>query len=321
MKTIELFYKNTAKNKLIQSGDKIIIAVSGGADSISLAHLLWRLSKKINIFLTIVHFDHGLRLEAVKEKKLVNLLSNAMQIPFYFQKLSVKKYAKKCKISIETAGRDLRYAALEQIAKEKKFNKIATAHNANDNAETVLMWLLRGGGNFSGIPQRRLINKNLEIIRPLLPIKRKLIDEYIKEQQLSFCTDKSNFSDEFTRNKIRHAIIPHIEKINNKAIEHIFEISRIQSLEDDYMNEICAKLIAQSVKKSKNSVILDLNRFLGYNAALRYRILKEALPEKKNSYQINFLMEKILSFDKSPHQLSNDWVFKLNDKKAVFKRK
>ncbi|MDR0822947.1 MAG: tRNA lysidine(34) synthetase TilS [Endomicrobium sp.] len=321
MKTIELFYKNIIENKLVQNGDKIIIAVSGGADSISLAHLFWRLSKKINISLMIVHFDHSLRLDAKKEKKLVKSLSNKMQISFYFQKLPVKTYAKTRKISIETAGRELRYAALEQIAKEKRFNKIATAHNANDNAETVLMWLLRGSGNFSGIPQRRLINKKLQIIRPMLSIKRKLIDEYIKEQKLPFCTDKSNLSDEFTRNKIRHNLIPQIEKINNKAIEHIFEISRIQSLEDDYMNEICAKLSALSVKKSKNRVILDLNRFLGYNAALRYRILKEALPEKKNSYQINFLMEKILSFDKSPYQLSNDWFFKLNNKKAVFKKK
>ncbi|MDR3244086.1 MAG: tRNA lysidine(34) synthetase TilS [Elusimicrobiota bacterium] len=320
MKTADIFNKNIIENNLVQNGDKVIIAVSGGADSVSLLHLFWMLSKKIKISLMIAHFDHSLRKESEKEKKLVQLLSERFNIKMLFKKLPVKEYAKKNSISIETAGRQLRYEALSESAKKYRFNKIATAHNANDNAETVLMWLLRGSGNFAGIPQRRPLAKGIDIIRPLLAVKRKLIDEYIKKQKLPFCTDKSNFDDKYTRNKIRHTLIPELEKINNKTIEHISALSLIQSLEDAYMDSICKKLVKKCVKKRSKEIILDLNEFLGYNAAHCQRIIREILPEKKNNFQINLLIKKIFSLDKTPYILSKDWIFKLNGKTAVFKK-
>jgi tRNA(Ile)-lysidine synthase len=318
MKTWEIFYKNS--NNLIKPKDKIIIAVSGGADSMCLLHLLYRLSKKIKLDLIIVHFDHGLRKESQKEASLVQNFAQELKIPFIFKSLETKKYSKENKISIETAGRDLRYKSLVEFAKEHKFNKISTAHNANDNAETMLMRILRGSGSLAGIPQSRKVEKKIEIIRPILNVKRILIEDYVKKHKIPFCTDKSNFDDKFTRNKVRLQLLPIFEQINPLIIEHLSSLSEIQSRQEAYLDEISQKIIKKSVKFTKNSIFLDLNRLLQYNQILLYRVIKSILPEKKNSFQINLIIRKILSSDNSLHRLSSDWIFQVKSKNAVFKR-
>ena len=320
MSAWEIFYKNIIPQKLVASGDKVVLAVSGGADSMCMLHLFWRLQKKIGIDILAVNLNHGLRKEAVKEAKLVSDFCVKLGIKCSQGSLDVKGYAEDFKLSIETAARDLRYAALEDIAREKKFNKISTAHNANDNAETVLMWLIRGSGNFEGIPQTRKIDKKLEIVRPLLPIKRALIDEYVKKQKIPFCTDKSNFSLEYTRNKIRHSVLPAVEKINPAAVERIFSLSKIQERENAYLEEISIKFAKSCAKIGKNRILLDLTMFLRYNEALKYRILKNILPEHKYGVQVYAVMRQILSSGKTPLRLSGGWTVKINNKKAVFER-
>ncbi|MDR3256371.1 MAG: tRNA lysidine(34) synthetase TilS [Endomicrobium sp.] len=320
MKAWDIFYKNISQNNFIKTKDKIVLAVSGGIDSICMLHLFWRLAKKINIKLLVVNFNHNLREESIKEAKTVKDLSSKLEIECFLKKINVREYSKKYSISIETAGRNLRYLTLEEIAKKYKYNKITTAHNANDNAETVLMWLLRGSGNFVGIPQERKINKNLVVIRPLLPITRKLIEEYVKSHNLPFCIDKSNFSDIYTRNKIRLLLMPIFEKINHKAVEHIFDLSCIQTREDAYLEEISSNFIKKCVKMQKNQILLDLIMFLRYNKAIQFRILKSILPQKKYSLCINLIMHKILSADVSIYRLSADWIFKIKPQKAYFIR-
>jgi tRNA(Ile)-lysidine synthase len=266
----------------------------------------------------VVNFNHSLRKASKKEAKVVKDLSDRLGINCILETIDVKEYSKKESVSIETAGRNLRYLALEKIAKKYKCNKIATAHNANDNAETTLMWLLRGSGNFAGIPQIRKINENLAIIRPILPVKRKLIEEYIKSHKLPFCTDISNFSKVYTRNKIRHSLIPVCEKINPMTVEHIFALSCIQAREDAYLEAILDKFLKKCAKMQKNQILLDLAVFLGYNEAVRYRILRRILPQKKYSSCINLIMHKILSSDASIYRLSSKWIFKIKSNSAYF---
>lgn len=321
MKVWEIFYKNVNENGFVKPGDKVLLAVSGGPDSVCMLHLFWRLAKKIDIELLTVNFDHQLRKESVKESIIIKKFSEKLAIPCIVEKLDVKKYAEENSVSTETAGRLLRYQMLESIAKKHTCNKIATAHNANDNAETVLMWLLRGSGSLAGIPQKRKINKKLEIIRPILPVKRKDIEKYVKKQKIPFCIDKSNFSDIYTRNRIRHSLIPIFEKLNPMAVDHIFSLSVIQAREDAYLEQISSNFAKKCSKVSKNSILLDLTIFLQYNEAIRYRILKIILPDKKYASHINIIMRKILSSDKSEFRLSSEWVFKLTASKAVFKRK
>jgi tRNA(Ile)-lysidine synthase len=320
MKAWDIFYNNISRNGFVKSKDKIILAVSGGQDSICMLHLFWRLAKKISIDILVVSFNHKLRKESKKEARIVKDLSDKLGIDCILEAIDVRGYSKKESVSIETAGRNLRYLALEKIAKKYKCNKIATAHNANDNAETTLMWLLRGSGNFAGIPQTRKINKKLTIIRPILPVKRKLIEEYIKSHKLPFCTDRSNFSKVYTRNKIRLLLLPICEKINPKAVEHIFALSCIQAREDAYLEAVLDKFLKKCAKMQKNQILLDLTVFLRYNEAIRYKILMRILPQKKYSSHINLIMHKILSLDMSVYRLSSEWVFKIKSNSAYFVR-
>ncbi|MDR3306597.1 MAG: tRNA lysidine(34) synthetase TilS [Endomicrobium sp.] len=309
MKAWDIFYQDIIQTGLVKSKDKVVLAVSGGQDSICMLHLFWRLAKKMQIELLTANFNHNLRKESVKEAQIVKNLSYKLGIDCILESVNVKEYSKKESVSIETAGRNLRYLALENIAKKHKCNKISTAHNANDNAETVLMWLLRGSGNFTGMPQERNVNRKIAVIRPLLPIKRKLIEDYINTHKLPFCTDKSNFSDVYTRNKIRLSIIPLCEKINTMAVEHIFNLSRIQTIEDAYLEEITLKYLRKCAKVGKKRVLLDLTMFLQYNKAIQYRILKNILPQKKYNSYINLIMRKILSSDLSVYKISDEWSF------------
>ena len=322
MSAWEIFIKSADESGLIESGDKILLAVSGGPDSICMLHLFWRISKKVNIELIAVNFDHGLRKESAKESVLVKQLSEKLDIKCICEKIDVKKYAAKRGISVETAGRNLRYANLERIAVKHKCNKIATAHNANDNAETVLMWLLRGSGSFAGIPQRRRVTKKIEVIRPVLTVKRKEIENYIEKQKLPFCIDKSNFSDEYTRNRIRKNIIPAFERINPSAVDHIYLLSKIQERENAYLEEISINFLKKCAKISKNRILLDLTSFLRYNETIRFRILKNIIPDKKYAFQINAVMAKILSKDRAVYKISGEWNFKVQtDKKALFEKR
>jgi tRNA(Ile)-lysidine synthase len=320
MKAWNIFYHNIFQSDLVRPKDRIILAVSGGVDSISMLHLFWRLVKKVNIDLLVVNFNHNLRKESLEEAKIVKDLSDKFGIYCLLETINVKEYSKRKSISIETAGRTLRYLILEKIAKKYVCSKIATGHNANDNVETIVMWLLRGSGNFIGIPQSRSMSKKLTIIRPLLPIKRKLIEEYAEKHGLLFCTDKSNFSNIYTRNKIRLWLMPIFEKINPMAIEHIFTLSCIQTRENAYLEEISIKFLKKCVRIQKNKIVLDLTMFLQYNEAIRFRILKNVLPQKKYSSCVNLIMRKILLSDASVYKLSAHWIFKIKSNKACFIR-
>jgi tRNA(Ile)-lysidine synthase len=316
----EFWGRNRLEKTKLRGDVKIIIAVSGGADSMCLAHLFWRLAKKENISLLIVHFDHGLRKEGAAEAEMVKDFAQKLGAYFIFQKLLVKQYAKENFVSIETAGRELRYKALEKIAIENKVSLIATAHNANDNAETVLMKIIRGSASASGIPQVRSMGK-VKIIRPILGVKRSLIESYVGKHKIVFSQDKSNFSDEFTRNKIRLNVLPMIEKINPSAVEHLCALSEIQMRQEAYFDEISLKAAAKIVRIGKDIISIELERLLRQDPIIASRIIKTIIPQKKNAALINLIMQKISSLDFSPHRLSSLWVFQIKSKKRAFFRR
>ena len=320
MKAWESFYKNIKSGAFVKAGGAVLLAVSGGKDSMSMLHLFWRLSKKIPLSLYAAHFNHGLRKESGRDAAAVKKFSDKLSIRCEITELDVKKYARQNRVSIETAGRNLRYENLLTLAKKLKCGKIATAHNANDNAETVLMQLLRGSGNLTGIPQIRKADKKIEIIRPMLNIERKDIEQYVKKQKIPFCTDKSNFSLEYTRNKIRLNLMPVIEKINPQSLEHICSLSKIQTREDAFLEEITEKSLKKCVKTEKTRVLLDIPMFLRYNNTIQYRILKNILPDRKYALQINLVMDAINSQSDFTHKISADWVFRIKRKSAVFEQ-
>lgn len=224
------------KNNMIQKGDRIVVGVSGGADSVCLFHVLLKLAPVYELTLFAVHVNHGIRgVEADEDEAYVNKLCLEYQVSFAAVKEDVRALAAKEGLSEEEAGRKVRYEAFYDSFNKNKCNKIAIAHNRNDNAETILFHLFRGSGikGLTGIPPVREV-----IIRPLLNTSREEIEAYLKENGISYQTDRTNLTLDYSRNKIRHQIISFAkEEINTAAIEHIVSASNKLAEIDRYLDK------------------------------------------------------------------------------------
>ena len=199
---------NTIKKyELIEKGNTIVIGVSGGPDSMALLNSLYNLNKnrKMDCKIVVAHINHGIRKEADEETEFVQKFCENREIPCYIKKEKVEELAKKQKIGTEEAGRKLRYSFFEEVLEKTKASKIATAHNANDNAETVLMNIIRGSGT-AGLKGIEIKREN-KYIRPLIKCERNEIEEYCSKEQLDPRQDKTNKENIYTRNKIRNELI------------------------------------------------------------------------------------------------------------------
>ena len=214
------------ENELIQKKDRVVLGVSGGADSVCLFSVLLELQSKYELELFVVHVHHGIRgEEADRDEQFVKGLAAEQGIAYYPFWKDVPKIASEQGLTEEEAGRLVRYEAFYEVLKKVNGNKIAVAHNQNDCAETVLFQLFRGSGlkGMCGIPPKRD-----EIIRPLLAVDRKEIERYLGKKGQSYCTDRTNLEQEYVRNRIRLSILPMAEKeINEKAVTHIAKTARL----------------------------------------------------------------------------------------------
>ena len=225
---------------LLEEGDGVLLGVSGGADSVCLLFQFLKVMESIDISLHVVYVEHGIRgEESVEDGRFVKKLCEQIGMPFTFVSVDAPAFAEDEGMSLEQAARTLRYEAFLDVAYKEGLNKVATAHNANDNAETILFQMIRGSGakGISGIDVKSK-RKNYEIIRPLLNTSRKEVEEYLQEIGQSYREDVTNASDDFARNKIRHQVIPVLEEINAKAVAHINQAGAIVSrMYDGVMQE------------------------------------------------------------------------------------
>lgn len=219
---------------LIDYGDDVVVALSGGADSVCLLYNMLSLWERGYIeTLTAVHCNHGLRgEEADRDEQFCKDLCNKLKIHLYCEKIPVTEYAKEHSLSLEEAGRNLRYKTFE---KYRMGGKIATAHNKKDNAETVIFNLIRGTSlaGMGGIPIMRDA-----IIRPLLDVSREEIEEYLKEIGADFVTDHTNLETKYSRNKIRLSIIPEMENINDGAVNNITAFAKLASYDEEFLSSL-----------------------------------------------------------------------------------
>lgn len=252
--------------RLFDRGDRILVALSGGADSVALFHLLNNLAEEYNFTLGAAHLDHGLRPASGGDRAFCRVLCGAYGRKFYAAKINIKTIARRQKIGLEEAGRQARYRFFQDCSKKHHYDKIATGHNANDNAETMLLNMVRGSdlGGLSGIPPKRG-----NIIRPLIEIDARRLRNFLKENKLSFRVDRTNLQDTFRRNLLRNKVIPGLEKINPAAITHIARagqgIRRNQEVMEkivDHAYEICL------VRESRRQITLDLKKLPGYYKSL-----------------------------------------------------
>ncbi len=219
---------------MLSMGDRVVVGVSGGADSICLFHVLLDLSGEYDLTLYVVHVNHGIRgVQADSDEAFVEELCKKHNASFFCVNKDVPAIAKEQGLSEEEAGRNVRYEAFYKFYNEMDLDKIAVAHNKNDNAETFLFNLFRGSGikGLSGIPPVRN-----EVIRPILCLERSEIESYLEERKIPYIIDSSNLTDDYSRNKIRNNILTYAkEEINAGLIEHITKSANMLSEIDNYI--------------------------------------------------------------------------------------
>jgi len=264
---------------MISEGDSVIVAVSGGPDSVCLLHLLHELMDELHIHLVLAHFDHGLRpAEDDSETALVRGLAVSLKLPFETGKGHL--LAKKARGSREEVARNSRYAFLEKVRRKHKAQKIALGHNLNDQAETVLMRLLRGSGP-SGLTGMRPCRDG-SIIRPLIEIDRPEIENYLKAKKLASVTDSSNLKADYLRNKIRLELVPLLESLQPQLVHLLSQTAGILRDEDDYMTQIAEAWLAGNTEVSpQHASSVPITSFLSLPLALRRRVTRRAIEKAK----------------------------------------
>jgi len=261
---------------MFSPGDRVLVGVSGGPDSVCLLHILNRCRKDMALSLHVVHINHGIRKrESKREEKFVSHLAGRMGLPITVKSLDVPSYARRKKLTVEEAARDMRYSAFEQLAGKLNAKKIALGHTASDQVETVLMHLLRGSGpqGLSGIPPVRKLGSTA-VVRPLIEVNREEILNYLKKNKLTFCLDSSNRKTEYFRNKIRLKLLPLLRKNYNENIDGaLLRLSEILKEENAYWERVVERVLGKVVSWEAEKILIDFKRFLRYNVIVQRRVL------------------------------------------------
>lgn len=235
------------ENHMIEEGDAVLAAVSGGADSLCMLFLLNAFSAELNFTLYAVHVEHGIRgEESLKDAVFVEQICAQLHIPCKVCRCRALEYSKQHKLTLEEGARELRYQLSSNTAKEFGANKIAVAHNQNDCAETMLFHLARGSG-LLGLCGIRPVRG--QIIRPLLCVARGEIEGYLAGQGQDFCIDRTNEELQYTRNKIRHQVLPLLTQINGNAVSHMGRAAAVVSEAAELVEELSRRAAQKYVSR------------------------------------------------------------------------
>ncbi|MCH5252833.1 MAG: tRNA lysidine(34) synthetase TilS [Lachnospiraceae bacterium] len=281
------------RHHLFSRGDSIVIGVSGGADSVCLLRLLSEIKEEYELSLSVLHVHHGIRGgEADRDAAFVENMAGCLGLPFSLVKKDVPEVAERMGLTLEEAGRRIRYEAFEEYLKKTGGNRIALAHHQDDLAETVLFHLFRGSGprGLAGIPVKRGA-----IIRPLLFAGREEIESWLKEKGYDYCEDSTNASREYTRNKIRHELLPFATReINNRAAEHIVRAAEKLADWQQYVEKEGQNAYERLVRRDGEKICLKVIPFHDTNSVLQgevlRRIFEEMIPGAKDIGEIHYEM-------------------------------
>ena len=262
------------KYNLIEDGDKLVVAVSGGPDSITMLDILNEIKneKIIDFEISVAHINHMIREEAKSDELYVKNYCEEKNIDFYSKSIDVLKLANNNKTGTEEMGRIVRYKFFDEVLEKTGSNKVSIAHNKNDKAETMIMNILRGSG-ISGL--KGIEPKRGKYIRPLIECERYEIENYCKEKNLNPRIDKTNFDNTYTRNKIRNIVIPYIkQEFNPNIINTLSRLSELVVEEDDYIeNKVKEVYETLLIKEDKKEIILDLKKFNEEEKVIKSRIV------------------------------------------------
>jgi tRNA(Ile)-lysidine synthase len=270
------------RQKLLAPGDRVLVAVSGGPDSVALLHLLYDLREELELRLEVAHLQHGIRgEEAQEDAQFVAELAAKLGLPFHLKEVNLRKIKSAAgKGNLEALARAERYRFFAAVAREGNLGKIATAHTRDDQAETVLMWLLRGSGlkGLGGMPPiHRLDGTNIEsasglvVIRPLLGVSRAEIEAYLNEKHLAFRLDRSNQDPSFLRNWIRLKLIPQLkEKMDRNLPSRLAQQAELIRDEEEFLEG----LAHAEFDRIRTPEGIDRRALLKYSKALQRRLLR-----------------------------------------------
>ena len=264
------------ENSMFDIGDKVIVAVSGGPDSTCLLYILNEFKDKLGIKLFGAHLNHCLRgKEADRDEEYARKICESLKIGFYSKSVDVHRISKEMNLSCEMAGREVRYEFFKELITKLGANKIALAHNANDQAETILMRIMRGTG-IEGMVGIKPVRDKI-YVRPILRLSRNEIEEYCRQNNIQPRIDKSNLETIYARNKIRLDLIPYIEEnFNTDIINTLNRLSDILKKDNDYLENISSNEYKKHCVISEEMVIINRSAFLSHEAIIS-RIVRSAL--------------------------------------------
>ena len=263
------------KENLIKYGDHIVIGLSGGADSVCLFRVLVSLREEYNLTLYAVHVNHGIRgKEADDDEAFSAALAESFGVEFRSFHYPVKELAVQWKMTEEEAGRTVRYRVFEEMKREKNADSIAVAHHQNDQAETVLFRMCRGTG-MRGM--RGILAKRDDIIRPLLCVSRDEIEDYLEDISQEYCSDHTNEDTDYNRNRIRNLILPELENINDRVVEHIYEMTvQVKDIYEWFESE-CDRYFDQYVEEEENGLRIKAESLLELPKPVKSEIIRKMI--------------------------------------------
>jgi len=271
---------------LITDQPKLVVAVSGGPDSVCLLHILVKLREKLGLRLHVAHLDHQLRGdESEADARYVADLARQLDIPATIERRDVRAYQARHRLSPEEAAREVRYDFLSRVAQTTGTDRAAVGHTVDDHIETILMHLIRGTGTrgLRGLqPSSRWQSpeSSLTIIRPLLTVSREETDSYCRQHRLKSRLDASNLSLSPLRNRIRQQLLPLLQNYNPRVAEALLRTARIAAEDYDFLDKEVARLWGKIARERENTVILDKAKFLRLPAALQRHLLRAAIEKR-----------------------------------------
>ena len=268
-------------HRLLARGDRVLVGVSGGPDSVALLHLLVGLKDDLRIRLAVAHVDHQLRSDSQDDAEFVAGLARGFGLPAAIVRRDVRHESDARGLSLEDRARRVRYAAFQEIATEQAATRLALAHTADDQAETVLMRLLRGSGltGLAGIPMTRALG-DVTIIRPLLGVWREEVLGYLRQHRLSCRQDPTNRDPRFLRNRIRHELLPLLEREYNPQLKRLLNQLAEQCRTDaGFLSEAAQRYWKRLVKPQNGHLAIRQERFLKQPKALQRQLIRTAVQQ------------------------------------------
>ena len=282
------FKKIVLRYGLFTPGDNVLIAFSGGPDSVCLLDLLMEVSREWDLGLSLAHFNHKLREDADEDEWFSQEVAEKTELPVFIGSEDVYTYAKTHRMNLEEAGRRLRYGFLEKTALETGCDCVATGHNMTDQAETFFMRLMRGSGR-SGLTGIYPFVEGL-IVRPLLEIEREEIDDYLEKRGLDYRLDQTNYDRRFFRNKIRLDLLPYLrDNFDPGIIPRVSRLVLLLQEEETVLEELTEEAFEKAIRQENGDLKLDFKVLLTMPRGLARRVVRKAIQEFKGDLRgINF---------------------------------